>query len=47
MTAREKFAYFDDIKDGLADAFVDFATGAKTAKEAFGDFADMIFKRSV
>ena len=47
VDAREKFEFFDDVKSSLADAFVDFATGAKSAKEAFGDFADTIFKRSV
>jgi DNA-binding protein YbaB len=41
--AREAAAYMDDFKDGLSDAFTDFASGAKSAKEAFGDFADDLF----
>lgn len=39
--------FMRDFKEGFADAFVDFASGAKSAKEAFGDFADSIFKRAL
>jgi len=39
--------FMDDFKDGLSDAFVDFATGAKSAKEAFGDFMDDLFARAL
>jgi hypothetical protein len=45
--AEELQGFIDDFKTGLADAFVDFATGAKSAKEAFGDFADSLFKRAL
>ncbi len=41
LSENEQFLKF--IKEGLSDAFVEFATGAKTAKEAFGDFADELF----
>lgn len=41
--AREQAALLEDVKLGLADAFVDIASGAKSAKEAFGDFADDLF----
>lgn len=44
---RETQGILDDFKEGLADAFVDFASGAKSAKEAFGDFADELFKRAL
>jgi len=39
--------YFEDIKFALSDTFTDFITGAKSAKDAFGDFADYIFAESV
>lgn len=45
--AEELQGFIDDFKTGLADAFVDFASGAKSAKEAFGDFADELFKRAL
>lgn len=45
--AEELQGFIDDFKTGLADAFVDFASGAKSAKEAFGDFADSIYKRAL
>lgn len=45
--AEELQGFIDDFKTGLADAFVDFATGAKSAKDAFGDFADELFKRAL
>lgn len=47
IRASENQAFLDDFKTGLADAFADFVTGAKSAKEAFGDFADALFKRAV
>jgi hypothetical protein len=47
IRASENQQLIDDFKDGLADAFVDFASGAKSAKEAFGDFADDLFKRAL
>lgn len=47
IRASENQAFIDDFKDGLADMFVDFASGAKSAKEAFGDFADELFKRAL
>lgn len=40
---REATYFLDDFKEGLSDAFTDFASGAKSAKEAFGDFADDLF----
>jgi len=36
-----KFA--QDFTSGFADAFVEFGTHAKTAKEAFGDFIDTLY----
>lgn len=47
IRASENQAFLDDFKMGLADAFVDFVSGAKSAKEAFGDFADELFKRAL
>jgi len=44
---RESYGFIEDVKDGLSDMFVDFASGAKSAKEAFGDFADELFKRAL
>lgn len=44
---RETQGILDDFKEGLSDAFADFITGSKTAKEAFGDFMDDLFKRAV
>lgn len=46
IRASENQQFLDDFKEGLADAFTDFITGAKSAKEAFGDFADELFKRA-
>lgn len=45
--AEELQGIVDDFKLGLSDAFTDFVTGAKSAKEAFGDFMDDLFKRAV
>ncbi|MDQ3039516.1 MAG: hypothetical protein M3R16_06950, partial [Pseudomonadota bacterium] len=45
--ANENQQFFDDLKSGLGDMFVDFVTGAKTAKEAFNDFAQAIFARAL
>lgn len=45
--AEEMQGIIDDFKVGLSDAFTDFVTGAKSAKEAFGDFMDDLFKRAV
>lgn len=47
IRASENQQFLDDFKEGLADAFVDFVSGAKSAKEAFGDFADQLFKRAL
>jgi hypothetical protein len=47
IRASENQAFLDDFKEGLADAFTDFVSGAKSAKEAFGDFADALFKRAL
>lgn len=43
----ESYGFINDAKTDLADAFTDFVTGAKSAKEAFGDFADSIYKRAI
>ena len=43
----ESLALTDDLKAGLADMFVDFVSGAKSAKDAFKDFSDMIFQRAL
>lgn len=47
IRASENQQFLDDFKEGLADAFVDFVSGAKSAKDAFGDFADELFKRAL
>ncbi len=47
QNAREQAAFLDEVKGQLSDMFVDFVSGAKSAKEAFGDFADAIFKRAL
>lgn len=47
IRASENQQFLDDFKEGLADAFVDFVSGAKSAKEAFSDFADALFKRAL
>lgn len=47
IRASENQQFLDDFKEGLADAFTNFITGAKSAKEAFGDFADQLFARAV
>lgn len=44
---REQAALLTDVKNGLSDMFVDFISGAKSAQEAFGDFADMLFERAL
>ncbi len=35
--------FVQDFTSGFADAFVQFATGAESAKKAFGDFIDQLF----
>lgn len=45
--ASESQAFIDDLKTGLGDMFVDFVSGAKSAKQAFGDFADAIYARAL
>lgn len=45
--AREEAEFLDELKDGLSNLFVDFVSGAKSAKDAFGDFADAIFARAL
>lgn len=47
IRASENQQFLDDFKEGLADAFVDFASGAKSASEAFGDFIDSVTKRAL
>lgn len=44
---REEAAFMEDLKAGLSNMFVDFVSGAKSAKEAFGDFADAIYARAL
>lgn len=41
--AQEQQAFIDDLKGSLSDMFVDMVSGAKSAKEAFKDFADNLF----
>ena len=43
----ESYGFVNEAKDILADSFADFITGAKSAKEAFGDFADSIYRMAV
>lgn len=45
--AEELQGFIDDFKTGLADAFVDFASGAKSAKDAWEDFTQQLFKRAL
>lgn len=47
QAAREEAELMASIKDGLSDVFVDFVSGAKSAKEAFGDFADLLFRKAL
>lgn len=47
MQLEESYSFIRDAQEGLSDAFADFVTGAKSAKEAFGDFADELFKRAL
>jgi lambda family phage tail tape measure protein len=35
--------FIQDFTNGFSDAFVQFATGAESAKKAFGDFIDQLF----
>lgn len=43
----DSYGFVNDAIDGLGDAFADFATGAKSAKEAFGDWADDLYATAV
>lgn len=45
--AREQAEFYNDTQRDLADALADFVTGAKSAKDAFGDFADALYRRAV
>lgn len=45
--ANETESIVNDLKASLSDAFVDFASGAKSAKDAFGDFADYMYKKAL
>lgn len=47
MLLAESYDFIKTTQDDLADSFVDFISGAKSAKEAFGDFADSLFKRAL
>lgn len=38
--------YFSGIFDSFSSGFEEFITGSKSAKEAFGDFADYLFQQS-
>lgn len=44
---REQTAFMEDVKASLSDAFGDFITGAKSAKDAFGDFADHVYQTAL
>ena len=43
----ESYGFVNDALDGFGDAFADFATGAKSAKDAFGDWADDLYATAV
>lgn len=45
--AVEQQQFADQAQRSLTNAVTDYATGAKSAKEAFGDFADSLFERAV
>lgn len=44
-STNQTIGLMDDFRRGAADAFVDFASGAKSAKDAFIDFLDDLNKR--
>lgn len=39
--------FWQDFQSSMSDAFYDFATGAKSAEDALGDFLDAIYSSSV
>jgi phage-related minor tail protein len=39
--------FWSDTQNAMSDAFFDFATGAKSAKDALGDFLDAIYSSAV
>jgi hypothetical protein len=43
----DSYGFVNDAIDGFGDAFADFATNAKSAKEAFGDWADDLYATAV
>lgn len=45
--AREQQQFADETQRSLTNAVVDYASGAKSATEAFGDFADQLFARAL
>lgn len=45
--ASEVESYWMDVQSSMEDAFYDFATGAKNAKDALGDFLDAIYSESI
>src|SRR5690606_36749869 len=47
LVASERAAMMEDVKAGLTDALVDMASGAKSAKDALGDFADSLFETAL
>jgi len=45
--ARTKAQYYDQVQSSLSDAMFDFVSGAKSAKDALGAFADALFEASL
>lgn len=43
----EAEAFWQDFQSSMSDAFYDFATGAKSAEDALGDFLDAIYESSI
>lgn len=46
-SAAQAYRFTQDFIGGLGDAFADFASGAKSAKDAFGDLIDDMYKQAL
>jgi hypothetical protein len=44
--ARKEAQYYDQVQGSISDGIFDFITGAKSAKDALGEFADKLFEIS-
>lgn len=46
-SANEAQEFWNDVQTDMSSAFYDFATGAKSAKDALGDFLDALYSSAV